>query len=337
MSTYYDQLNIPPSADQAAITAAIDARYNQWRQLAAHPQHGAQAQQQLQLLETIRDTLTDPAKRVIYDRAIGVSGGVGGLADPSKLIEMAQPSPSPTPAPAPPAQRWTCGACGASNAAGARFCSKCGATRQEAPAQAAATPSGTNLWACYKCHADNPPQTKFCFKCGAQLVQSCPECKRETSLIATKMCGNCGYQYDVATKRSQLRSQIAQITQQIEQVQTEKAQELNNAGCSMGCGSLILMAGGYGFGWLFLTAMALSVLSSQNPDQSFSSSSYVLLPYLCGILGAALVGLVLYGFEARRRRKHQRKAEALGAQVGQLEQQISQVQQTLGTTELVRR
>jgi ribosomal protein L40E len=79
------------------------------------------------------------------------------------------------------------------------------------------------LWACAKCGTDNPPQTKFCFKCAAQLVRACPECKAEASLVATGVCGKCGYHYDVASRRQEIRQQIPLFQKELVAAQQEFA------------------------------------------------------------------------------------------------------------------
>lgn len=198
-----------------------------------------------------------------------------------------------------------------------------------APGPAAPVPAAGSLWACYKCSADNPPQTKFCFKCGAQLVQTCPECNKETSLIATKMCGSCGYNYDVATKRGQLRGQIDRLERQLTNTRTEKVQETNSAGCAIGCGSFILigMAAVAGF---YLVVRLLESMGT--PVQTINMMASV-----GAATAAAVMTLVILVFEQRRRGRHRRKAETLAQEINQLEQQLSQVNQAMATTHLVRR
>lgn len=88
----------------------------------------------------------------------------------------------------------------------------------------------SGLWTCYKCQAINPPQTKCCFECGTELMRLCPECKSETSLVATKMCGKCGYSYEQALRREELRRQVTELRQRLfslEEEYTEVYQKAN--------------------------------------------------------------------------------------------------------------
>jgi predicted amidophosphoribosyltransferase len=57
------------------------------------------------------------------------------------------------------ADELVCGACGAANLAGRKFCGECGAAL-ELP--------------CPSCGAPNPPTVKFCGECGTALTASAP-------------------------------------------------------------------------------------------------------------------------------------------------------------------
>lgn len=216
MTTYYEMLHVAPNANDTEIQTACDTQYNQWRRLVTHhdPDVVNQANQALQTLEKIRATLTDPVRRAAYDEGIGLGGPVGGLADPAALLRSLQ-QPTATPM-APP------------------------------PPRSAATMSPTlsaSLWNCYKCQTDNPAQTKFCFKCGAQLVRECPECRKETSLIATGMCGACGSNYNTAMQRASTRSQIISLDRQID-AEKKKFQEVASAPHGGLAGRLAMVLGG---------------------------------------------------------------------------------------------
>lgn len=171
MSNYYEQLNVSPMATTDEIQTAIDTHYNQWRHNVTHPDATIveEANRNLRVLEHMRATLTDPAKRAGYDAGIGL-GGAAGLADPMAVMHQTAPPP-PRP--------------------------------QKATGQSYGAASG--LWACPKCATDNPPQTKHCFKCGTQLVRNCPNCDQMTSLVASGFCGNCGANYDLAVRMAELR------------------------------------------------------------------------------------------------------------------------------------
>ncbi|MDP9310393.1 MAG: zinc ribbon domain-containing protein [Chloroflexota bacterium] len=185
MSTYYEILKVVPTATGKDVERAIEEQYNQWRRLVTHHDPGVatQATQALQTLELIRSTLTDSHRRSAYDAGIGLGGPVGGLADPATLLQNTAVSP-PRP-------------------------------NQQPRSDSGAQPK---LWACYKCSAENPPQTKYCLNCGTQLVRKCPECAAEASLVASGMCGNCGYGYDIANRRAQLRQQVGDYEKELSQL-----------------------------------------------------------------------------------------------------------------------
>lgn len=183
MPTYYEMLKIQSTASAAEIEAAIQGQYDQWRRLVTHHdvKVANQANLALSTLETIRATLSDPSKRSAYDAGIGLGDTVGGLADVSVILQGLGPTMTP---PAPGSSKTT--------------------------GMPSAAPS-SSLWTCPKpeCGADNPPHTRYCFKCGTELVRQCPECDAMTSLIATKMCGTCGYNYEVALERRTLKERVS--------------------------------------------------------------------------------------------------------------------------------
>ncbi len=241
MANFYETLGITPTASTTEIQSAYDSKYDQWRRLVNHhdQQIVLQAQQALQSLEMIRGTLLDQSKRAAYDAGIGLNGPIGGLADPAALLRTLSPVAAPTP-PAPHAV----------------------ATVPAAP------PRSTSLWTCPKCQADNPASTKFCFKCGTQLVRTCPECKQESSLIATGMCGNCGYGHTVATRREELRSLLRVIGEKLKsslpQLQLARENSRRTAGVIWGgiilaCGVIIFLGGLGGnqsaLGWGFIVGV----------------------------------------------------------------------------------
>lgn len=263
MANYYEMLQVAPTASATEIETAYEAQYNQWRRLVTHhdPNVVNQANQALQTLEVIRGTLSDSSKRAAYDAGIGVSGPIGGLADPAALLQSLQrpAPPAPIAAPAPPA-----------------------------PVQmATAAPMPVaGLWHCGKCSTDNPPQTKFCFKCGNQLVRQCPECGKETSLISTGMCGECGYSYDAAMHRREVRIELGNLQASLATTQKEiqEASGQSNMG-QLGCGSIILLIGllllGSSLGWAFvlllvgggILAMGLSGNSQRQGKISTANSN----------------------------------------------------------------
>jgi hypothetical protein len=212
MANYYEMLKIQPAATSAEITEAIEAQYNQWRRLVTHhdPNIVNQANQALAKLEQIRTTLTDPAKRGIYDAAIEVHGPTAGLADPEAVLRDMPAAAAMT----PPA--------------------RIAAGRVTAPlAQRAAATS--SLWASPKCQTETPPMSEHCFKCGTQLLRICPECGGMTSLISTGVCGKCGYRYERAVQRKELKQQISLLQGQQQNLGAEltktKSIPLGASGC----------------------------------------------------------------------------------------------------------
>jgi len=165
MPNYYDILQIRGSASREEIEAAIDRQYNEWRRLVTHHDSNMahQATQRLALLEQMRATLTDPAKRAGYDAAMGLAGQqVGGLADPAAMRQMPDAA-----AYGPPGANVS------------------GYGGYQAPMQPA------DAWICPKCHAVNAIGKRFCSKCGQQLGADCPNCGKLTS-VAEKFCAECG-------------------------------------------------------------------------------------------------------------------------------------------------
>ncbi|MDZ4720907.1 MAG: DnaJ domain-containing protein [Roseiflexaceae bacterium] len=224
MSTYYEILQIAPTATLAEIESAYDTQYNQWRRLVTHhdPNIVNQANQTLQLLETARTTLTDPTRRALYDGEIGVGTTAGGLADPTALasVPVAQPRMPMAPPPPPPIQV---------------------PAASMAPQQIQQI-QRPGLWACYKCGTDNPTGTKFCFSCSAQLVRDCPECENSSSLVATGICGICGKKYEDALNRQELRKKLVNATTEALALKT-KIDESSGSNTGIGCGVILALIG----------------------------------------------------------------------------------------------
>jgi hypothetical protein len=156
-TTYYEILKISPTASTSEIQAAIDAQYDQWRRLVTHhkPEVVEQANQSLRILETIRATLTDPAKRAVYDASLSV----GGLADPEAVIRThGEPPPPPLRSSGSPGLPGT---------------------------------RPVDAWVCPQCGTTSPRGTRFCSKCRAQIGIDCPKCKKLT-LKSDPYCAECG-------------------------------------------------------------------------------------------------------------------------------------------------
>jgi hypothetical protein len=104
-----------------------------------------------------------------------------------------------------------------------------------------------DLWTCSKCGNPNPQLSISCFKCGAQLMRDCPECNEKRSLIKTGVCGNCGYKYEIATKRQQIRSLMGQEKDKIGAIDKEYSKLFATPIASSGCYNLLgflLIVGG---------------------------------------------------------------------------------------------
>jgi hypothetical protein len=200
MATYYEILKVPPTATTAEIEAALGIHYNHWRRLVTHhdPAVVNQANQALQALEMIRATLTDPEKRTVYDAAIGVNGPVGGLADPTVLLQPA------TPVPPPPI-----------------------AVKTQSPPPPAITEQA-DAWVCPKCQRANAPGTPFCKQCGQKLGRKCPKCGKLTEALFS-FCAFCGVDMDVFLREKQMQAQqavdksLARISNLIRQIQQTKS------------------------------------------------------------------------------------------------------------------
>ncbi len=181
MPTYYEILQLAPIATSAEIEAACDAQYNHWRRLVTHhdPTVVNQANQTLQLLETIRATLTHPERRRAYDARLQVGRGVvGGLGDPAVAVSpgMSVPPP-PTPA----------------------------------IANVSASPAAmerVDAWICPKCQTANAPGNAYCKQCGRTIGIHCPKC---TVIIEANVafCSHCGVNVATAARQKELEAALA--------------------------------------------------------------------------------------------------------------------------------
>lgn len=293
MANYYEMLKISPNASQPEIANAIDAQYEQWRRLVTHhdPNVVNQANQALQLLEQMRATLSDPARRAAYDEGIGLRA-VGGLADPTAILNM--PSGTMT----PPAPRPV-------------------PTAAQVGAVVSASPA---LWTCPKCKKENPPNTRFCFNCGTQLVRACPECGQETSLVATGFCGHCGYNYDVAAERAKLKSDISAINSQISyasgQLDEAKART-SKANTWVGIGIVALVFG-----------CIIAASSSQGYNGTSSAMTAGFICVLPAVLITIVAFVTGQGFSSKKKTDIENAQQTLNAAVAQrnaLQQQFDQL------------
>lgn len=169
MINYYELLKLASNASSAEIEERLDDQYAKWRSLVTHHDVNivSQANQALNQLEEIRNTLMNSEKRNEYDRFLAqAQGTMAGLADPDVLIAqnpvnrvMAPPRPS----------------------------------NIHFPASEQKEVERTDAWICTdpKCKKANPTGTQFCAKCGKRIGVKCPNCN---SLVefSNKFCSNCG-------------------------------------------------------------------------------------------------------------------------------------------------
>ena len=181
MSTYYEMLQLAPTATIPEIEAACDAQYNHWRRLVTHhdPTVVNQANQTLQLLETIRATLTHPEQRAAYDAHIQVGDSiVGGLGDPQAIPRVGFVTPPPPPAvPASPSQ------------------------------SSPATLERVDVWICPKCQTVNAPGNAYCKQCGHTIGIHCPKC---TAMVEASVafCSHCGANIATAARQKELETTL---------------------------------------------------------------------------------------------------------------------------------
>ena len=205
MTTYYEILQISSDTDTEEIETAYETQYHRWRRLVTHhdPTVVNKANQALQALETIHNTLTVLEKRAVYDATIGVRGPLGGLADPAALLQTASPIP-----PAPPAQ---------------------------ASLPPTSTSSGrADAWICPNCQRANPIGTSFCKQCGQKLGRKCPKCQQLTEAIFS-FCAFGGVDMDALEHEKQTQAQqvinksLTRISNLIRQIQqTKSARDLQD-------------------------------------------------------------------------------------------------------------
>ena len=290
MPNFYEILKIQPSASTTEVNTAVEARYNQARRLVTHhdPQIVNQANQAIILLEKIRTTLTDPIKRDSYDNGLGLKGPVGGLADPSLPLESLATRHNPTPP-----------------------------SIKNAPPQPKEA-SAEDLWGCYKCGSPNPPLSMSCFKCGAPLMRECPECHEKRSLIRTGMCGNCGYKYETARQRQNIRNQMMELNGRIGSFHQAIAHELNvpiNSSSNTNTP-----------GWFIIGGSGLFVFCGLS---SGVSQLTTFMAFFFGLIGIALgVFILVMANRAVQKQKNNKeeKIRELGNHIETLESQIRSLQ-----------
>jgi len=180
MPTYYEILNVQPTATGAEIESAYETQYNKWRRLVTHydPTVVEEANRALRVLEQIHTTLADPAKRAVYDGSLNI----GGLADPDAILQMTPPPPPPP--------------------------------RHLQPAPPAPAAPRVDAWICPRCQTPNAIGMRHCAKCGQQIGRDCPNCGKIVA-VADRFCPYCG----VEVEQQRLRQLQAQIETETEEIQ----------------------------------------------------------------------------------------------------------------------
>jgi membrane protease subunit (stomatin/prohibitin family) len=131
---------------------------------------------QYQAAEAMRDAAQNPSGGAGLGAGLGAGFGVGNImANAMSGVGQQQQAAQP------PAAQEKCPSCGASNAAGTKFCNECGAKMQVA------------MVACVAgCGAQVKEGAKFCNECGAkQEKPKCSGCQAEVAPGA-KFCNECG-------------------------------------------------------------------------------------------------------------------------------------------------
>ncbi|HEU4327594.1 MAG TPA: zinc ribbon domain-containing protein [Roseiflexaceae bacterium] len=167
-------------------------------------------------------------------------------------------------------------------------------------------------WACYVCGVDNPPNTSFCFKCSAQLVRMCPECRQNTSMIGSKICGNCGYPFDLAIRRDELRRKIVEQQEILKKSQL-RYEELKEIGLFEGFMMFVALV-------CFVVPCGMSVIGEH-------VIGLVLLLCLCLIV--ITIRLVI-----SRGRGQRNKRSEMSARIHQIEQSLIQYRKLLIETSI---
>lgn len=176
MTSYYEVLALDSNATIEVIEAAIDDRYNQYRQLVNHldPNVVEQANRALRQLEEIRATLTNVDKRALYDQTISF----GGLADPTAILQASNPNLAVAAPPYPRVPRS----------------------------------DGTDVsaWKCNQCGKVNRIGSKTCSNCGTTLARNCPGFCGNVVLLGEKYCSNCGMSVEEGLAKLQIEFEQAQ-------------------------------------------------------------------------------------------------------------------------------
>jgi hypothetical protein len=231
MPTYYEILQVSPTATVAEIEAAYETQCARVRRLTNHtnPSAANKSRQGLQFLEQIHLTLTDLGRRAAYDASIDLKGSGDSTADSHAGSRSVVPS-VPSPGQQQPADTWICPQCQATIAIGKRFCNKCGQQlARECPqcgelvritarfcqacgvnmeeytpplAQPTTDVEQTvDTLICPRCQTATAIGKRFCNKCGQQLARECPQCGELVKTTET-FCPVCGVNMEEYTPSS---------------------------------------------------------------------------------------------------------------------------------------
>ena len=131
---------------------------------------------QFQAADAMRDAAQNPGGGAGTGAGLGAGFAIGNAMAGAMTDAMKQ---SKTGASSP---GIACPKCGATNAAGAKFCNDCGAKLE----------TSVQTVPCVKCNSPLPVGTKFCNECGAKQEKAkCPSCQAEVAPGA-KFCNECG-------------------------------------------------------------------------------------------------------------------------------------------------
>ena len=126
---------------------------------------------QFQAADAMRDAANNPSGGAGTGAGLGAGFAIGNAMAGAMTNAMNQPQSN--------TGKAACPKCGASNAAGVKFCNECGAKME------------TGTVPCVKCGSQLQAGAKFCNECGASQKQQCSNCKAELASGA-KFCAECG-------------------------------------------------------------------------------------------------------------------------------------------------
>jgi hypothetical protein len=246
----YQLIGVSETASVQEIEAAAVKRYNEARNLVNHysPEVATNASQELNKIERARTILLDPAKKAEYDQSLGITNGVGGLADPSQILGKFSNFG------APPVSLGV---------------AKLQSSQPLQPQQQAVDQLvALNAWVCSKCHTPNPKGTKFCKKCGNAVGMNCPNCGKLIEVSADR-CTECGVSLRQVIKQSEMEqaanSQRIQEQMRMQPILAEM-QKKSSSALSLSSFWWIILAWVALITWIVGYSKAVNVLNMQEID-----------------------------------------------------------------------